>query len=96
MKVVLSRESESDLFDVAFEIAKDSPRRAKSYALELRATCVSLARHHDRFPVVFNATEPLRRIVHGNYLIFYAVRSDHVRVSRIIHSARLIDPAMFQ
>lgn len=96
MKVVLSRESEGDLFDIAFEIAKDSPRRAKSYALELRATCLSLGRYHDRFPVVLDATEPLRRIVHGNYLIFYAVRSDHVRISRIIHSARLLDPSMFQ
>lgn len=96
MKVVLSRESESDLFDIAFEIAKDSPRRAKSYARELRATCLSLACHPDRFPVVVDAAEPLRRIVHGNYLIFYAVRSDHVRVSRIIHSARLFDSSMFR
>ena len=96
MKVVLSRESESDLFDIAVEIAKDSPRRARSYARELRASCLSLGRHPDRFRVVIDTTEPLRRIVHGSYLIFYAVRSDHVRISRIIHSARLIDPSMFQ
>ena len=61
-----------------------------------KATCLSLSRHPERFPVVIDASEPLRRIVHGNYLIFYAVRSDHVRISRIIHSARLLDPSMFQ
>lgn len=95
MRVILSSDSENDLLDIALEIAKDSPRRAKSYTIELRATCLSLGRQPRRFPVVIEAMEPLRRVVHGYHLIFYAIRADHIRVTRIIHSARLLDPSMF-
>ena len=95
MRVTLSGDSEKDLLDIALEIARDSPRPARSYIAEIRAACLSLAHHPERFPVVIDDPEPLRRIVHGSHLIFYAIRHDHIRISRIIHSARLTDPSMF-
>ena len=95
MKVFFSSESEIDLESIADEIAKDSPRRAVTYMQEIVETCLSLRDQPRRFPVIAPLGNELRRVVHGRYLIFYVIRPDHVRIARIIHSARLIDAALF-
>jgi toxin ParE1/3/4 len=92
LRVEFSAPSRQDLIDITLQIARDKPQRAKSYAVELRAACRSLQDHPRRFPVAVNTTEPLRRFVHGPYLVFYAVRSDHTRIVRILHGARQITP----
>ncbi len=35
----------------------------------------------------------IRLLVHGKYLIFYRVRSDYVRIERILHGARYLPEA---
>ena len=43
----------------------------------------------NRFPVARDGPRgSIRKRVHGDYLIFYAVEDDYVEVARIIHGAR--------
>ena len=95
MKVVFSGPGEADLESIGDEIARDNPRRSHTFVRELRAVALSIVRYPRRFPVAFDGSEPLRRAVHGNYLIFYVIRADHIHISRILHSARLIDADLF-
>jgi len=95
LKVLFSEQSRNDLVEIALDIARDKPRRAKTYIAELRAACRALKDNAHRFRVVINQPAPLRRFIHGPHLIFYSLRSDHVRIVRIIHGARLIEPEMF-
>ncbi len=95
MRVVFSEAAGSDLAGIADEIARDNPGRALSFVEEIRELCLSLGDFPERFRMVRSRPEPLRQAVHGAYRIFYAVRDDHVRIVRVVHSARLIHPEMF-
>ena len=94
MKVILSEAAALDLEEIGDEIARDNPQRARTFVGELRALCLSLRLDPARHPVLRHEPEALRQAVHGAYRIFYAVRTDHVRIVRVVHSARLVRPEM--
>lgn len=91
MRVVFSRESETDLDEIVAEIAKDSPRHAVTYLHSLQNACLKLSDHPFRFPVVAQLGDDYRRFVHRRYAVFYLVADDQVRIVRIIHGARLAE-----
>lgn len=92
MKVALARRAQSDLRQIGQWIARDNPRRARTYVEDLMATCLSLRQFPEQWPVVSKGPPTMRRAVHGKYAIFYLVRTDRVLVLAIIHGSRLIDP----
>ena len=89
MKVVLSRNAESDLEDIGAWIAEDNPERAVSVVTELREACRTIGSSPRGHPLVDRERDPtLRRKVHGNYLIFYDAGADSVEILHILHGAR--------
>lgn len=87
--VRLNDDARDDLRQIGDFIAKENPRRAKSFVLELRRACHELADMSERFALVgMRGGDILRRRPHGNYAIFYDVMDDHVRVLRIVSASR--------
>lgn len=89
MRVRLARSAKTDLSAIADWIGQDNPRRAATFLRELYERCMSLAERPNRFPVVRHVEgEPVRKVSHRGYLIFYAVLDDHVEIIHIVHGAR--------
>ena len=100
MKVVISAQARADLQGIGDWISRDSPRRARSFVRELVERCQNLAAKTARYPVMTTVRgRPIRRCVHGAYLVFFEIEptSAIVRVLRILHGARdyaeLLGPA---
>ncbi|AQR60240.1 hypothetical protein BZG35_00135 [Brevundimonas sp. LM2] len=87
MKARFSRRSEIDLAAIGEFIAGDNPRKALSFVRELRTRAAKAATDPRLYAVRGELTVPVRRIVHGNYCIYYSVRDDEVRIERIMHAA---------
>lgn len=88
MKVVLTPKAERDLESIAERIAGENPRRALTFLDELLEGCRTLAEFPARFPLTTShAALGIRRRIHGNYLIFYRIEPDLVRVLHVLHAA---------
>jgi plasmid stabilization system protein ParE len=88
MILELSDEAEQDLEQIADYIARDNPRRALSFILELRTRCEELLDTPNGFAIVPRYERyGIRRRVHGNYLIFYRVETAKVVIVHILHGA---------
>lgn len=89
MKVALTLEALADLKEIGRWIARDNPRRARTFAKDLTEASMSLGRQPRRFPFAFPSGEPpVRKRVHRDYLIFYRVEAEAVQVIRIVHGSR--------
>ena len=88
MRVVNSPAADADLMEIAAYIAQDNPTRARSFVIELRAR----SRQLGEAPAIGRARPDLgtgiRVVPHGNYLIFYSMHDDIVRIERFMHGAR--------
>jgi addiction module RelE/StbE family toxin len=88
MKIILTPKAEGDLDRIGEYIAIDNPVRAASFVDELLDRCASLAEFPERFPIVQRyKRHHIRRCLHGDYLIFYRVEADLVRILHILHGA---------
>lgn len=97
MNVVFSDEAEHDLEQIADYIAKDNPRRALSFIIELRGKCESLSETAASFPLMPRYERyGIRRRIHGNYLVFYRVTADQVQIIHIMHGARDYAALLFE
>jgi plasmid stabilization system protein ParE len=85
--VVVTASAEADLESIGDHIAQDDPLRALSFVRELRQACLLLADAPLAFPAVprFEGAG-IRRKVHGNYLIFYRIRTD-IEILHVLHGA---------
>ena len=90
--MVLTRRAQTDLRQIGRWIARDSPRRSKTYVEEIQRTCQGLALFPEKWAVVSQRPEPVRRAIHGSYAIFYVVRPGRVMVVAVVHGAQLSDP----
>jgi plasmid stabilization system protein ParE len=89
VKVVLTRQAREEIVAIGDYIARDSPERARVFVRELRARIMRLGRRPQLFPLVPRYAEAgIRRVPHGNYLIFYRIDEHYVVVIHIIHGAR--------
>jgi toxin ParE1/3/4 len=87
--VTFTDRARSDLIDIAEWIGFDNPGRAATFAMELRERCLSLSSLPARFPVAYEASDhSVRKMTHGQYLIFYAILPQRVDILRIVHSSR--------
>lgn len=88
MKLVLSPRAEQDFESIGDYIARDNPARARSFVRELRGHCAKIADAPSVHALRSDLGKNLRCCTHGNYLIFYRVIADDVRIVRVLHSAR--------
>lgn len=96
MRVVITFAAEGDLEKIADDIAKDSPRRAETFVLELVEAAQQLGEFPEAYPLVLRfESQGIRRRPYGNYVIFYAVRTDHLTVERIFNAAQDYEALLF-
>lgn len=96
MKLVLTKEAESDLVFIGDYIAQDNPRRALSFVEELQARCAALVNQPRAYPLVpRHEAAGIRRAVHGRYLIFYRVEPSAVVVLHILAAEMNYDRLLF-
>ncbi|WP_045123071.1 type II toxin-antitoxin system RelE/ParE family toxin [Pseudomonas sp. GM80] len=81
----LSRE---DLQQIARFIARDNPRRARSFVGELRVRCDYLITQPNQGISREDCAKGLKMITHARYLIFYSIVEGDVQIERVLHSAR--------
>jgi toxin ParE1/3/4 len=77
-----------DLLDIARFIARDNPKRARSFVAELREQCLLLAQNPGMGVAKPEYADGLRMFPHGRYLIFFSTISQGVLIERVLHSAR--------
>lgn len=96
MIVAFTEEAEADLESIGDYIALDNPRRAVTFVEELIDRCERLADMPRAYPLVPRyETTGVRRLPHGDYLIFYRVGATQVDVLHILNGAQNYEPILF-
>ena len=96
MIVVITDEARADLDRIGDYIALDNPRRSVTFVRELLGRCRALADMPHAYPLVpRHRDKGVRRIPHGNYLIFYVVGPEQVDILHILHGAQDYEPILF-
>jgi toxin ParE1/3/4 len=98
LRVVFRHLAQADIDAAAELIARDSPRKALQWAESIRRKCLTLARHPERAQ---RFSGDVRRLVAGQYLVFYRIADPddpvlrRVIVLRVLHGRmdveRLVD-----
>ena len=88
MIVQFSPAAVADIEECADYIFKDSPRSAVRFVEELKRRCEKIAHS----PLIGKARPELQRelrsLTFARYVIFYAVKSEQIRVERVLHGSR--------
>jgi toxin ParE1/3/4 len=87
-RVRLSQRAIADLDETGDYIARDNPDRAASFVYELEDACQRIADNPEAYPLRSDLAPDIRMAVHTNYLIFFRVLSNEIRVERVLHGAR--------
>ena len=89
MIIIFSDPARVDLEDIGDRIAADNPFRAISFVAELVDRANALSIYPNRFPEVSQVEgRAVRKLTHGNYLIFYTASADRIEIQRIVHGSR--------
>jgi addiction module RelE/StbE family toxin len=96
MKLVITDEAKADLRQISEWIAEDNPARALSFVDELEDRCARLLEMPRAYPLVpRHENSGVRRVPHGDYLIFYRVTADTVDILHVLNGARDYEPILF-
>ena len=88
MKVIFTKQAETDLEQIADYIALDNPIRALSSIEEIEQKRLSIGDIPKAFPIVSELIElGIRKRVYQNYSIFFCIESNQVFIIRILNSA---------
>jgi toxin ParE1/3/4 len=87
-RVRLSLRAIADLDEIGDYIARDNPDRAASFVDELEEACRHIADNPQAYPLRSDLAPDVRMAVHMNYLIFFRLLPNEIRVERILHGAR--------
>ena len=87
MRVIFSRLAEADLEGIGDYIARDNPRRALSFIVELRRQCAKIAEAPQAYRRRPELGTDIRSCAHGNYLIFFQEDQGGLAIVRILHGA---------
>jgi toxin ParE1/3/4 len=90
-RLEFSPEATADLADIGDYIARDNPKRARSFVDELEVRCADLMEYPDMGRARPELASGLRSKPHGRYIIFYTPGDDMVRIERILHGARDVE-----
>ena len=91
MRVELSRSALHDLECIGDFIAQDSPQRAKNFVKKLRGQCNKIAETPLAFRLRTELGTNIRSSAYGNYVIFYCVDENILRILRILHGSMDIE-----
>lgn len=95
-RVTISDMARLDLFDIGRHIKLDNPARAESFVAELLQRCRSLESFPESHALIPDPkSRGVRRIVHGNYLIFFRVAGTSVEVLHVLNGARDYEQLLF-
>ena len=90
-RLLIKPEAESDLDEIWWHIAQDSPHNADRFLERIQERCLALA----DFPQMGTSRDELKAGLRGqpvgNYLIFYFPLEDSVDIVRVIHGSRDIE-----
>lgn len=96
MIVFFTQEAENDLEQIADYIARDNPRRAATFVLELVERCERLADTPRGFSLVPRYEHlGVRRRPYGAYLIFYRVLEDRIDILHVLNGAQDYEAILF-
>lgn len=96
MKLVLTDEARADLFEIGDWVAQQGLRRGVAFVDKVKARCRQMTAKPKSGPLVRRFDDRgVRRILHGDCLIFYRVLGDTVEVIHLLHGARDYDPLLF-
>ena len=87
MAVKWTRTALANLVALVEYIERDSPERAKSFALEIKKKTANLA----QFPAIGRPGRVIgtrELVIHPNYVIAYRLRGDAVEILRVQHVAQ--------
>lgn len=87
MRLLFLPSAIADLEGIGDYIARDNPRRARSFIVELRQQCNKITTNPAAYRARPELAEGLRSCAYGNYVIFFTVESDALRIVRILHGA---------
>ena len=97
MNVVFTASAKADLTAIGDYIAERDPQRAFSFIEELEAQANSVSFMPRSYPVVGRyKNQGVRRQSYGNYLIFYRIERESIRVLRILHGAMDYEKILFK
>jgi toxin ParE1/3/4 len=88
MQLFFSPLAEQDLAAIADYIATDNPSKALDFIRQLRERCLMLELQPESGIARAELGVAIRSLLFGNYLIFYTLQPNQVRIERIIHGAR--------
>jgi toxin ParE1/3/4 len=79
---------------LAMKNAKFNPTRAITYIDEIIDACLTLSQHPERCALTPQFGKDVRRLLHGEYGIFFRIFDQTIQVSRVLHGHRRIRSAM--
>lgn len=96
MIVVITDEAEEDFARIGDYIAQHNPARAESFVDELLARCMRLSHMPLRFSLIPRFERSgVRRLPHGNYIVFYRVGDRQIEILRILNGAQDYEKILF-
>jgi toxin ParE1/3/4 len=90
-RVYRFRQAEEDLLAIARFIAQDNPSAASRWLDEVERILSLVATQPLMGEAVDRLRPGLRRILHGNYLLFYEPLEDGIGLVRVVHGSRQIE-----
>mgnify|MGYP003605211864 CR=1 len=88
MRLVITPLAEQDIESIGDYIARDNPRRALSFIRELRSQCQRISKTPQGYRLRDELGDGIRSCAYGNYVIFFEIETDALRIVRILHGAR--------
>lgn len=88
MRLVITPLAEQDIESIGDYIARDNPRRALSFIRELRSQCQRISKTPQGYRLRDELGDGIRSCAYGNYVIFFEIKTDALRIVRILHGAR--------
>lgn len=85
---VLSKRAEADIDDIWTYIARNNRQAADQQIDRIYDRFEMLLQQPEFGESVGHLTAGLRRTRVGNYIIYYEIEPDHVRIRRVLHAAR--------
>jgi toxin ParE1/3/4 len=89
VKVFFTPAANADLTSIGNWIAKDNPRRAASFLIELRNACRTIGDAPKGSVVVQRYLDhDVRRKTFREYLIFYRIKNNQIEILHVMHGSR--------
>lgn len=95
-RVIISEMARFELLDIGRHIRLHNPSRAETFVGELLQRCRTLQNFPESHALIADPkSRGIRRLVHGNYLIFFHVGNATVEILHVLNGARDYEQLLF-